>query len=166
MVPILKFFIEVGTEVWSDGWLSNFCLGQHGFKWDWVNHTRTFKDPITGVNTNRCEGQWKWMKKTIPSGSRRSKIEKYVQVFNFMEWTKSHNNFDTLGGFGLFGRANAIVKLNDKGRAGDTIPNMLGANKIVAANPLPIPPPPEPKPKRGPGRPPKRGRGRGRGRGA
>merc|ERR1712030_241397 len=107
-------------------------------------------------------------------GTRRSKIEEYVQVFNFLEWTKSHPKFDTIGDFGVFGRANAIVKLNDKGRAGDSVPNMLGANNIVAANPLPIPPKPEPAAqpkrgaaKRGPGRPPRRGRGRGAaGRGA
>ena len=166
LIPILKFFIEQGSEVWSDGWSSYFCLGQHGFKWDWVNHSKTFKEAMTGVNTNRCEGQWRHMKQTIPSGTHRSKIDEYVQVFNFKEWAKSHPKIDTIGDFGVFGRANAIVNLNDKGRAGDSVPNMQLANKIVAANPLPIPPPPEPKPKKGPGRPPKRGRGRGRGRGA
>ena len=168
LIPILKFFIEAGTIVWSDGWSSYFCLVNHGFNWDWVNHSTTFKDPVTGVHTNAVEGMWKWMKKAIPHGSRRRDIEDYVALFNWKEWSKAHQNFKTIGGFGLLGRASALVKLNDKGQTGDKIPNMLSANRIVAANPLPTPPAPAPKPKytakRGRGKRGGRGRGRGRGR--
>ena len=69
LIPILKYKIEENTLIWSDGWSSYFCLANHGFEWNWVNHSKTFKDPLTGVNTNHCEGMWKWMKKGIPHGA-------------------------------------------------------------------------------------------------
>ena len=163
LIPILKFFIEAGTIVWSDGWSSYFCLSLHGFIWNRVNHSITFKDPVSDVHTNIVEGQWKWMKNAIPDGSRRRDIEEYVGLFNFKEWTKAHKNFNTLGRFGLLGRACARVKLSDSGKTGDKIPNMFNANRIVTANPLLDLPAPTPKPKYTQKK--KRGRGRGRGKG-
>ena len=91
------------------------------------------------------------MKKGIPHGTRRRTVEEYVQLHNFREFCKTHSEFDQLGVFGLLGRAASQVKLQDKGRQGDRVPNMLEAIKIVARNPLPLPPAP---PKRAPtGRP-------------
>ena len=162
LIPCLKFFIEAGSTVWSDGWSSYFCLVSHGFpNYNWVNHSKFFKDPVTGVNTNAIEGHWKWLKNAIPDGSRRRDIEEYVCLYNFKEWTKTHKNFNNLGSFAIFSRACANVKLNDQGKTGDKVANMSNANRLVALNPLPLPPAPEPKAKYIK----KSGKGRGRGRG-
>ena len=160
LIPILIYKIMENTTIWSDGWASYFTLKKHFYGWDWVNHKLAFKDPLTGVNTNRCEGMWQWLKATIPSGSRRRDIEEYVQVFNFKQWIKNHLYVEDLGFFGLLGRANPQVTFKDKGRHGDKVPNMVSAIKIVARNPLPEPPAPvRPVAVRGRGRPPTRRRG-------
>ena len=142
LIPILKSKIKEGTLIHSDGWGAYFTLASHGYTWDWVNHTKTFKDPVTGVHTNRIEGYWKHMKKGIPHGTRRRTVEEYVQLHNFREFCKTHSEFDQLGVFGLLGRAASQVKLQDKGRQGDRVHNMLEAIKIVTRNPLPLPPAP------------------------
>ena len=127
-----------------------------------VNHTKYFTDPVTGVNTNRCEGMWKQLKRTILDGAKREKIEEYVQLHNFKEWAKCHPDFEKLGLFGLLARANNSFAFKDRGCQGDAVSNMVIAEEIVAANPLPapeIPQVPAAPPARGRGRPPKRRRG-------
>ena len=161
LIPILKYKIRPESIVWSDGWASYFTLGSHFKDWDYVNHKNFFKDPNTGVNTNRQEGSWKWMKETIPDGTSRTKIDEYVHLHCFKEWIKNHKDIDTLGLFGLLGRANACVTLSDKGGKGDDILNLSTAQDIVSQNPLPEPPAPPPNVGvRGRVRPPKTHRGR------
>ena len=118
LIPILKYKIEEKSIIWSDGWSSYFCLRSHFGGWDWVSHTLTFMVPETGVNTNRCEGQWTWLKNTIPAGARRRDIEEYVQLYNFKQWAKNHKDIEQIGLLGLMGRANQKVTLIDKGRHG------------------------------------------------
>ena len=89
------------------------------------------------------------MKKGIPRGTRRSKVEEYIQLNNFHNWCKTHSEINKLGVFGLLGRAASQVKLQDKGRQGDRFPNMLEAIKIVTRNPLPLPPAPPKRPPTG-----------------
>ena len=137
MIPTLKYKIKEESIIWSDGWRSYFYLGSHFRSWEYVNHSRNFKDPVTSVNTNRCEGTWKWLKATIPDGSNRAKIEEYVQLFNFKQWTKNHQDIDDIGYFGLLGRANQHVILQDKGGKGDHISNMVTSETICFENPLP-----------------------------
>ena len=114
-----------------------------------------------GVNTNTCEGRWTHLKKTIPWGTKREKIEEYVQLHNFNGWAKCHPDYKNLGLFGVFARACNNVQLQDMGRHGDSIANSTIAEGIVAANPLPeseLPPQAE-KPKGRGGRPCKTRRG-------
>ena len=73
LIPIFKFKIKEESIIWTDGWSAYFCLKGHFKDWDYVNHSRGFKDPRTGVNTNRCEGGWKWLKQTIPDGRHLDK---------------------------------------------------------------------------------------------
>ena len=140
LIPVLKYKIKEETIIWSDGWSSYFCLGSHFEDWNYVNHTRHFKDPVTGINTNRCEGNWKWLKDNIPDGSPREKIEEYVQLYNFKQWIKNHEDIGNIGYFGLLGRANQQVVLQDKASKGDHISNMVTSETICFENPLPEPP--------------------------
>ena len=112
---------------------------------------------MTGINTNRCEGAWKWLKNTIPDGTPREKIEEYVQLHNLKEWIKNHLEVKEMGFFGVLGRANQHVVPHHQGGQGDAIANMEIAEAIVAENPLPEPPAPVTStgPRRA-GRPPKR----------
>ena len=159
LIQTLKYKIKENSIIWSDGWSAYFCLGSHFEEWDYVNHSRGFKNHSTGVNTNRCEGGWKWLKKTIPDGSPRAKIEEYVQLHNFKMWTKNHPNVDEIGFLGLLGRANQHVILKHKGGQGDAIANMVTAEAIVTEHPLPEPPAPVTSTAvRGRGRPAKRRR--------
>ena len=63
-------------------------LASHGFQWQWVNHSKAFKDPVTGVHTNRIEGKWKWLKSGIPHGARRRDVEEYIQLHNLFKKDK------------------------------------------------------------------------------
>ena len=83
LVPTLKAKIKPETKIWTDGWRAYYTLPNHFAKWDMVNHTKYFTDPVTVVNINRCEGMWKHLKRTILDGSKREKIEEYVQLHNF-----------------------------------------------------------------------------------
>merc|ERR1712055_157748 len=110
----LKEKIKPESNVHSDGWTSYYTLGQHFNSWEIVNHSKYFKDPITGVNTNRIEGAWKHLKATMPGGSNRSKIEEYVQLYSFKEFCKDHLEYKQIGFLGLLSRANATLLFTDK----------------------------------------------------
>ena len=116
-------------------------LGQYFTSWEMVNHSKFFKDPTTGVNTNRIEGIWKHMKATMPGGSSRSKIEEYVQLFSFKEFCKTHPQYKQIGFLGLLSRANSTFNFVDNAGNGDHLSIYNIANEIVAANPLPEPEP-------------------------
>ena len=136
LIPILKIKIKEQSIVQTDGWRAYYTLGKHFAKWDMVNHTKMFCTP-EGVNTNTCEGRWTHLKKTIPWGTKREKIEEYVQLHNFNGWAKCHPDYQNLGLFGVLARACNNVQLQDMGRQGDSIANSTIAEGIVAANPLP-----------------------------
>ena len=135
-IPLLKTKVREDSIIWTDGWRAYFCLKKHFLDWDSVNHKEMFINE-KGVNTNRCEGIWKHMKKTILHGTKREKIEEYVQLHNFKEHIKGHPDYKKLGLLGLLGRAHTEVVFKDRGGQGDAIANMVTAQEMVAANPLP-----------------------------
>ena len=160
LIPILKTKIRQDSVIWTDGWRAYFSLKKHFVDWDSVNHKKMFINE-NGVNTNRCEGIWKHMKKTIVHGTKREKIEEYVQLHNYKEYVKGHPHYKKIGMFGLLGRAHKEVILKDKGGQGDAIANMVTAQEMVTANPLPeseLPQLPKVPSVRRPGRPSKRRR--------
>ena len=99
MIPTLKAKIKEESEIHTDGWRAYFNCKKHFANWASVNHSKYFVDPDTKVNTNRCEGIWKHLKKTILHGTKREKIEEYVQLHNFKEMCKSHAQFKDLDMF-------------------------------------------------------------------
>ena len=68
LIPLLKQFVRPGSTIISDCWRAYFHIDKiHAnndktFKWylhQKVNHSKTFKDPVTGAHTNTCEGAWR-----------------------------------------------------------------------------------------------------------
>ena len=55
LLKIIKERILPGTTIISDCWKSYDCLGDEGFQHLSVNHSLTFKDPITGAHTNKVK---------------------------------------------------------------------------------------------------------------
>eukprot|EP00116_Pleurobrachia_bachei_P008235 sb/3468497/ len=69
LLPIIQKWVLPGTTIYTDGWKAYLALSANGFAHSSVNHTLYFKDPVTGVHTNRCEGLWKHIRESV-TGSR------------------------------------------------------------------------------------------------
>lgn len=61
--------VLAGTEIWTDGLRSYRCLavlgGASPYTHKTVNHSRYFRDPLTGVCTNHVEAYWSRLKGMI-----------------------------------------------------------------------------------------------------
>ena len=86
LLRIIKKNIVEGTTIYSDCWRSYNCLETEGFKHLTVNHSYYFKDPDSGVHTNKIEGAWKWAKASLPESSRyKEHLPGYLHMHL---WTK------------------------------------------------------------------------------
>ena len=57
-----------------------------------VNHSKTFKDPITGCCTNRIEGYWKHAKKSLPyGGTKKDLLPLYLARFIWFRHVANRN---------------------------------------------------------------------------
>ena len=59
LMPLIQRWVLPGTTIYTDGWRAYQQLPDLGYTHSCVNHTLYFKDPVTGVHTNRQEGLWK-----------------------------------------------------------------------------------------------------------
>lgn len=59
---IIRRHVRPGTEIWTDMWRGYRGLTGLGYVHRTVNHSRYFRDPVTGVCTNRVEGLWAKLK--------------------------------------------------------------------------------------------------------
>ena len=57
LIPIIQRVMS-GTTIWSDEWAAYRTLSQLGYTHQTVNHSRNFKDSVTGVCTNHVEAYW------------------------------------------------------------------------------------------------------------
>ena len=55
LLKIIKDKIRPGTTIISDCWKSYNTLGDEGFTHLSVNHSLTFKDPVTDAHTNKVK---------------------------------------------------------------------------------------------------------------
>ena len=56
-----------------------------------VNHSKTFKDAVTGCCTNRMEGYWMNVKKSLPyGGTKKDLLPLYLARFLWFHYVGKH----------------------------------------------------------------------------
>ena len=76
----------------SDCWKAYQHIGKNGYGHQTVNHSKHFKDPVSGCWTNTIEGQWRILKKDIP-GKNYHDAEVLQEFLHFEVWKKQcHGN--------------------------------------------------------------------------
>ncbi|KAJ1522477.1 hypothetical protein ONE63_001667 [Megalurothrips usitatus] len=61
LVPLIRQYVEPGSEIWTDQWAAYRCLDRYGYVHKTVNHSREFKSQ-DGTCTNGVEGYWSRLK--------------------------------------------------------------------------------------------------------
>ena len=74
-----------GATIWSDSWRGYAGLEDAGFSHGVVNHRLNYRDPETGVHTNRIEGNWGAIKQYLRQhrATHRNRTEAYVHEYCF-----------------------------------------------------------------------------------
>ena len=98
LIPIICKHVLPGTTIVSDEWSVYKTLDiMADYHHITVNHSKTFKDPITGACTNKTEGAWAHLRRSFPSsGIHERFIEDYLaafimrnlQILNFIDFAK------------------------------------------------------------------------------
>ena len=71
-----------GTTIVTDKWKEYKDLDDFGIVHETMNHSKTFKDPITGASTNTVEGLNSGLKRRIPVRNRvRNGIENHLAEY-------------------------------------------------------------------------------------
>lgn len=94
LLPLCLKYIKPGSIVYSDCWKAYSRLHDHGFIHHTVNHSKHFKDPVTGVHTNNIERLWKDIKSwVLRSGNRPYHYKYYFARYLF---TLAHPDHRTI----------------------------------------------------------------------
>ena len=82
---MISGMVAPGAEIWSDSWRGYARLDNAGFAHSVVNHSVNYRDPETGVHTNRIEGNWGAVKNFLRQMhcKCRAKTELYVHEYCF-----------------------------------------------------------------------------------
>ncbi|GBL81146.1 hypothetical protein AVEN_83196-1 [Araneus ventricosus] len=81
---------EPGSTVLSDCWPSCNGLTAEGYAHYTFNHSKNFKDPVTGVHTNGIEGTWNAIKTDFRTqGTRKVEGQFHTYLAEYM-WRRSH----------------------------------------------------------------------------
>jgi ISXO2-like transposase domain len=76
--PIIARYVDPASILISDGWKGYLGLARHFRQHQVVNHSQTFKDPISQANTNSIEGRWKGLKLFIKSCRSEEMLMSYL----------------------------------------------------------------------------------------
>lgn len=94
LLPIIKKWVLIGSTIISDRWGAYNSLELEGYIHETVNHSKNFKDPVTGANTNRIESTWRAAKDKFESSSRRKhSFSGYLAKYSFLKYC-SMNKLD------------------------------------------------------------------------
>ena len=58
-----------------------------------VNHSKNFKDPVTGAHTNTIEGTWNGFKQSIILRNRNKKVIALLYLKEY-QWSKKNKEYD------------------------------------------------------------------------
>jgi transposase-like protein len=84
LIEYILQYIEPANTIISDCWkaYNTTLLNQLGFNHLTVNHSRFFKDPITGAHTNSIEGTWMHVKRSLhKNGTTKPLMGSYFAEF-------------------------------------------------------------------------------------
>ena len=62
IIPIIRHHVLPGTTVVTDCWRAYSSLPKFGYIHKTVNHSKNFKDPVSGEHTNTIENSWHLIK--------------------------------------------------------------------------------------------------------
>ena len=82
---MIEGMVAPGATIWSDSWRGYAGLEDAGFDHGVVNHRLNYRDPETGVHTNRIEGNWGALKQFLrrQRATHRNWTEAYVHEYCF-----------------------------------------------------------------------------------
>ena len=82
---IIQRNVHQGSIIHTDMWRGYSCIEQLGMEHKVVNHSKNFKDPISGVHTNTIEGTWSGLKRSIPIRNRnKDTVGEHILTFIWM----------------------------------------------------------------------------------
>lgn len=91
LLPLIMKYIKAGSTIISDGWASYkdvskiilLATGEFCYTHQVVNHSKNFKDPLTGAHTNSVEGMWSHWKAPHKQGrgTHRALLSTYMDQF-------------------------------------------------------------------------------------
>ena len=134
LVRLIVKYIRKGSIILSDCWkgYNTDRLVELGYTHGTVNHSKHFKDPVSGVHTNTIESTWHHLKHF-----KHHRLSKELRAGYFAEFifrrkffrNRDSNNLSKLGNFSIFireginkvyNKERALVMINDKwGNGGD-----------------------------------------------
>jgi transposase-like protein len=89
---IIEKYVKKGTTIYTDLWKGYNNLKNIGYKHKTVNHSKNFKDPITGVHTNTIEGTWNGLKQSIiPRNRNKKDIILYLMEYQWRKRNREYN---------------------------------------------------------------------------
>lgn len=85
LTAMIQGMVAPGAEVWSDSWKAYQALTESGYNHRTVNHRFHYRDPDSGVHTNRIEGNWGAIKEFLRGlhVKCRAHTESYVHEYCF-----------------------------------------------------------------------------------
>lgn len=90
---IIEKNVDKNSIIYTDLWKGYKNLKFHFLKHETVNHSKFFKDPITGVHTNTIEGNWCSIKKGIPYRFRTKTLVSLYLVRFMLKRNFKNNSF-------------------------------------------------------------------------
>lgn len=79
---IIQRNVMQGSIIHTDMWRGYACIDELEMQHFQVNHSKNFKDPVSGIHTNTIEGTWSGLKRSIPVRNRnKDSIEEHILTF-------------------------------------------------------------------------------------